>query len=745
MRLARPSWALALVLAGSLLSAADAAAAVDIGPSRITVSGDAAGAIITREPLNVSFTDGSGRTVLSQVTGVAGVQVVPPVVRPQFATQGTPPSTLYAPFTFLVGTSSLTQTPAGQWEGTLTSVTEGGVEYGATRVLDAKADGGGVRLVLATTDPSGRTLTARIDPGPKPGTMSVSVTPDQPADVAAMGDSFSASPTESFHGFGGRHNSVDQRGSEFYNYLQQENISSGSADGFTAASPTAGADYLFPNGAQAAYYVQSSFISSDGYGFLLDRDENSHWRMASDRADAWQVQASAPALDYVVAPGSARAAIGSLTAISGRQHVPPKWALGPILDREVIFQNDPAEKYEGEVERDLADFRRYGFHPSAYRIEGWQFLPDDFLHKVIDELRARDIRPMVYFRSFVGQDTIGTDDPSLYDEAIARGFVATHADGTPYTFISNFNAPAAQIDFTNPDAVHWWQRRIRAALRLGAEGFMEDFGEQVLDDMHFADGSTGATMHNRLPVLYHRATFEAVHRFESHHPKRKIFYFSRAGYSGTPGSARYEFANFPGDETTDWTRSSGLASQTPDLLNRGVGGAYGFTTDIGGFFDVGPYSPTTKELFIRWSQWAALSPMFRLHGSVLAGVHMPWTFDEQTLRRYKALAALHRRAQPLILRLWQRAKRTGIPIARPLWLAAPGDAMAAKQDQEWLLGPHVLVAPVVTEGADTRDVYFPAGCWRSRGGKRYEGPAQVTVSAPLARLPFFTSCGKHPF
>jgi alpha-D-xyloside xylohydrolase len=313
-------------------------------------------------------------------------------------------------------------------------------------------------------------------------------------------------------------------------------------------------------------------------------------------------------------------------------------------------------------------------------------------------------------------------------------------------FTSNFNADGAVIDFTDPAAVRWWQARVRRALKLGADGFMQDFGEQVFEDMHFADGSTGQTMHNRLPVLYHRATMKVVRRFERRHPQREIFYFTRAGYTGAPGSARYEYANFPGDETTDWTHSAGLASLTTDMLNRAIGGAYGFTADIGGFFDVGPYEPTTKELFLRWAEWAALSPFFRLHGSVGAGTHTPWSYDEQTVAIYKRLSRLHLRARGLIMRLWRRAHRTGIPITRPLWLAYPDEPEAAAQDQEWLLGPKVLVAPVVTEGATSREVYFPRGCWRSpETGLRVRGPATREVEAPLDRLPYFFRCGTRPF
>ncbi|WP_177169271.1 TIM-barrel domain-containing protein [Thermoleophilum album] len=71
---------------------------------------------------------------------------------------------------------------------------------------------------------------------------------------------------------------------------------------------------------------------------------------------------------------------------------------------------------------------------------------------------------------------------------------------------------------------------------------------------------------------------------------------------------------------------------------------------------------------------------------------------------------------------------------------------AAAQDQEWLLGPDVLVAPVVVEGARSRDVYFPRGCWRDpRSGRAYRGPRTVRVAAPLGHLPFFFRCGTRPF
>jgi alpha-glucosidase (family GH31 glycosyl hydrolase) len=728
-----------------LLAAPAASAGVWIGQDRVVVTAPGgARAVIDRSPFRLQFQDVQGRTVLSEVSGGRDTLVEPPYAQNQFGQIGPAAPTLYAPLGFLVGTHRVNQTQAGQWEGTLQSVAQGGIAYSALRVRSATAAGGGARLVLDTSDPSGRRLAVTVAPY-RHGTLQVSARPTPADGVATMADSFVSAADEAFRGFGGRHNAIDQRGSEFYNYLQQENVSSGSAGGLTRVTDP-NDTYMFPNGPFAAYYVQSSFISSEGYGFLLDRDQISHWRLASDRPDAWQVENGAPAIDYVVAPAQAPRAIRKLTAITGRQPVPPRWAVGPILDRLVKFPTDPPDHYQDEVASDLRSIARYNLPLAGYRIEGWQFLPHRVLARFIARLRSMHIHPMLYFRAFVGQDEIGTDDPKAYDTALARGYVATHADGSPYLFTSNFNANAAQIDFTKPAAVRWWQGRVRRALDLGADGFMQDFGEQVLGDMHFHDGHTGLTMHNRLPVLYHRATRRLVERYERRHPGRRIYFFTRAGYTGTPGSATYEGANFPGDETTDWTRSSGLASQTPDMLNRAIGGAYGFTTDIGGFFDVGPYEPTTKELFLRWAEWAALSPLFRLHGSVKAGTHTPWSFDAETLRIYKRLTRLHKDARSLILRLWRHADRTGMPITRPLWLAYPHDQRAARQDQEWLLGPNVLVAPVVVEGATSREVYFPRGCWQSpEGGGRVQGPRSSEVEAPLERLPYFFRCGTSPF
>ena len=338
----------ALLFALAALLIAPAARAAPRAPIVVTVPGGAR-VVVSRDPFGLGFQNARGRTVLRELPTVGRPQVIAPIPQLEFGTIGPPPPTRYAPLGFLVGTSSLSQEPAGQWEGDLTSVTQGGIEYSAQRVLAAAATPHGARLTVATDDPTGRMLIVTLGAGPRPGAIDVRVNLSSTSGVAALGDSFASSPGEAFHGFGGDHDGVDQHGQDFVNWIEQENLGSGSASGLTAPAASGGQRYMFPNGPHAAYYVQSAFVSSAGYGFLLHGQEISRWRLDSDRPDAWQTQIAAPTLHYVVIPASAPTAIRQLTAITGRQPVAPPWAAGSLFDREVKYPSDPAAQYADEV------------------------------------------------------------------------------------------------------------------------------------------------------------------------------------------------------------------------------------------------------------------------------------------------------------------------------------------------------------------------------------------------------------
>jgi len=132
------------------------------------------------------------------------------------------------------------------------------------------------------------------------------------------------------------------------------------------------------------------------------------------------------------------------------------------------------------------------------------------------------------------------------------------------------------------------------------------------------------------------------------------------------------------------------------MLGRAVDGAYGYGTDIGGYSDL--FTPaTTKELFLRWAEWAALSPVFRLHGSGIHGTH---TRGSTTRRRCASTTRCRT----------QRARRAGRARGRYL---APG-----------LLPGRVLALELRPDGP---------------------GPHLTIVAASLTQLPYFTRCHTRAF
>ena len=627
----RPATATLVAVGAGLLSAASSQAAVQpagqpatITGSQVVVRSGTDTAVVQRNPFRLRILGASGATALSEVANLESApSVLPPTTDPvPPGTDAQKSSQLYAPLSFLVGQESFTQYIGGVWSGDLMSGMRSGVQYSARTVIAARRLGSGVILTVSTSDPSGRTLQVVIAPGQR-GRIEVSATPHPASGVVMMSDAFASSGNEAFYGFGGRHNALNQHGQALSSWVNEENIPG-------LGTPGSPASILYPNGPAAAFYTQAQFISSHGYGFLLDQPQLAWFRLDSDLPGAWSVAAAAPSLSYIVAPGTTAQAISALTALTGRQPVPPAWALGPMLDRLVKNQGETQADYESNLRQDIANISRYHLPLTAYRIEGWRMPNADndgivlynppvvsfaAQSKIVAQLRARHIHPLAYLRPFI--------TPGSYPDRM--GFTVRNAAGQTYTTTGTLGQHIALLDFSNPAAVSWWEHEVAKVLNLGFDGFMADFGEEVIADMRFHNGQTGATMHNLYPVLYAKATREAIEAYERSHPQRQIWFYNRSGYSGTPGSAAYEGGNVPGDEATYWGQGSGLASLAPDMLNRAIGGAYGYATDIGGYYDY-TTPPTTKSLFLRWAEWAALTPIFRLHGAGRTGTHTPWSY-----------------------------------------------------------------------------------------------------------------------
>src|SRR5262249_14955404 len=196
------------------------------------------------------------------------------------------------------------------------------------------------------------------------------------------------------------------------------------------------------------------------------------------------------------------------------------------------------------------------------------------------------------------------------------------------------------------------------------------------------------------------ALFEAKTSFEAQrelHPNARPWVFSRSGFSGLH---RYG-ANWGGDANTSF---ESLRTNVEMTLSMGLSGQPFFGHDIGGF--LGSPSP---ELFLRWMAFSAYTPLFRNHAMNTSARPGPWAFGEPYVSMARGI--IHRRHRLLryLYSLFDHDASAGEPVLAPLAFHFPQDDSTFVIDDEFLLGPSLLVAPVLTAGATARWVYLPAG------------------------------------
>jgi alpha-glucosidase (family GH31 glycosyl hydrolase) len=204
--------------------------------------------------------------------------------------------------------------------------------------------------------------------------------------------------------------------------------------------------------------------------------------------------------------------------------------------------------------------------------------------------------------------------------------------------------------------------------------------------------------------------------------------------SGAAGMQRLGAGTWSGDINTTFTT---LEAQLLLGLSLAMSGVPYFGTDIGGFYP----NALDGELYARWFQFGAFSPIFRAHGWVWRQ-HLPWAHGpdvEAICRRY---LELRMRLLPYLYTIAWQAHTRALPLMRPLAMEYPDDPNVWELGRQYLFGPDLLVAPVTRAGATHWPVYLPAGVWYDFWtGERYEGGRAISVRTPLETLPLFARGG----
>ena len=226
------------------------------------------------------------------------------------------------------------------------------------------------------------------------------------------------------------------------------------------------------------------------------------------------------------------------------------------------------------------------------------------------------------------------------------------------------------------------------------------------------------------------------------------------------GSQRYGALVWSGDIDSSF-RS--LRTQLRAGMSMGIAGIPWWTTDIGGFHGGNIFDSKFHEVFARWFEFGAFCPVMRLHGfrepiqepmSAVRGGKSPsgadnevWTYGEEVYEICKKYLMLREQLRPYTREVMRAAHEKGDPVMRALFYEFPQDEKAWETDDEFLFGPDVLVAPVLSDGQRERTVYLPAlpeedACWTNLyTGEKYNGGQTVTVAAPLDTTPAFVRGG----
>lgn len=474
------------------------------------------------------------------------------------------------------------------------------------------------------------------------------------------------------------------------------------------------------------------------YGVFFDNSWWSSFEMGKESRSRYSFGAEAGELNYYFMWGpSPKKVLSRFTELVGRMPLPPLWSLGY---QQCRWSYSPESRV-----REIADgFRKRRIpcdviyldidYMDGYRIFTWN--PKNFPApgKLISDLANDGFKVAVIVDPGIKLDS----SYHAYRSGIAGNHFLKYPDGRP--FIGKvWPGDCMFPDFTSSEARAWWGRQFSLLADHGVRGWWNDMNEPSVSDgpQHTVDLSVihddnglrtpHAKNHNVYGMLMTRATYEGVRALL---PEERPFILTRASYAG---GQRYAAA-WTGDNVASWEH---LEMAIPMCLNLSMSGQPFVGTDIGGFIGY-----PGGELFARWLQLGVFTPLMRAHSVINEKNKEPWEYGDEITKINKETIELRYRLLPYIYTVISEASISGIPPMRALAFEYPEDESFTNSAQEFMFGDDLLVAPVLTEGASTRSLHLPSGEWYDFWtGRKYQGGENVTVDAPLDRIPIFVKAG----
>ncbi len=476
---------------------------------------------------------------------------------------------------------------------------------------------------------------------------------------------------------------------------------------------------------EQAYKSVPFYVSSGGYGVLVNDPGHVSFEVASENVERVQFSVSGEVLEYFVIAGpTPKDVVSRYTALTGRPPVVPAWSFGTWLTTS--FTTDYDEQtvtsfIEGMAERDLPlsvfHFDCFWMREFTWCDFTWdeRVFPDP--DAMLQRLHERDLHVSVWINPYIAQRS------PLFDEGVAGGYFVRRPDGSPWQW--DLWVPGmALVDFTNPEAVRWYQSYLRRLIAQGVDCFKTDFGERIPTNVVWHDGTDPERMHNLYAQLYNQAVHEVL---VAERGVGEAVLFAR---SATAGGQTMP-VHWGGDNSSTF---ASMAETLRGGLSLAWSGFAFWSHDIGGF-----EGTPDAAVFKRWIAYGMLSSHSRFHGS--DSYRVPWAFDDEAVEVTRQFSRLKLRLMPYLYAAAREATVSGTPLMRPMLMEFPDDPGTAHLDRQYMLGPDLLVAPVFSASGDV-SFYLPAGEWTHLlTGERVVGGGWRTERHGFDSLPLYVRPG----
>ena len=312
------------------------------------------------------------------------------------------------------------------------------------------------------------------------------------------------------------------------------------------------------------------------------------------------------------------------------------------------------------------------------------------------------------------------------------------ATGKDYV-ANNLYIPGSKwLDYFNPVTRETYWNTLRDNLfTYGVDSWWMDATEPENDALKGEETYLGPGDFYRLtyPLFVSQAVYEGQRKTSS---DKRVCILTRSAF---PGQHRYGIINWSGDIGGTW---DAYKRQIVAGLNYTITGLPYWTTDIGGFFRSGKSQYTDEkyhELLIRWYQWGAFNPIFRIHG--YQSETEPWNYGQEVENNMRKMLNLRYRLLPYIYSEAYKVTKNGSTMMRPLVMDFIEDTTAIKQPYQYMFGKAFLVAPVTEPDVKEWKIYLPkeAEWYDFWTGEKYTGGQTVNKETPIDIIPLFVKAG----